>query len=294
MAVRACLPVTPRSGMVVAPADRNVPRAGSSSDVCILTDRVKLVQHMINVTALVAAAKARQPWLNLSQCANLAPAGTGSGTLYALLKRYSRHAHHIHDRLTAELTGRGAHCLFITVRDPVHRLVSGWKLEGIPIHRNAYLRFAAPHSNGSLARFVDAFSNATDTDHQAVVRYWAHSVGRNGLLDRAGKEWGHGQVGSQFLKSQASYLHQVPPDGVTVHFLCTEQLANGAANLLAGQGLDGDADHIPHEHVRAYAVPATAAAQAPLALSAAQERVVRDDMFPWDTQLHRIVCGSHS
>ena len=100
MAVRACLPVTPRSGMVVAPADRNVPRAGSSSDVCILTDRVKLVQHMINVTALVAAAKARQPWLNLSQCANLAPAGTGTGTLYALLKRYSRHAHHIHNRIS--------------------------------------------------------------------------------------------------------------------------------------------------------------------------------------------------
>ena len=135
---------------------------------------------------------------------------------------------------SAQLVKRGARCLLITIRDPVDRLISGWRMEGAHHHRGAFLKFAAPKSDGFLSNFVDAFSNFSHPDHSRVMQYWAASIGQNGFFlhdGRPAKPGSRGQLGSQFLKAQTSYLEQGPADGVTLHFLCLERLSEDMSSL---------------------------------------------------------------
>ena len=78
---------------------------------------------------------------HLSDCANLAPAGTGSSSLVALLKKQTEtagRAHHLHSARINHLAGlphngasnthrrHQASCFLLTVRDPVDRLLTAF------------------------------------------------------------------------------------------------------------------------------------------------------------------------
>lgn len=87
--------------------------------------------------AIVQAAKrtraARRNRTSIGACANLAPAGTGTRTLYkrlaklqSLYKLAPRRAYHDHWRVSNALYRAGARCFVITLRDPAERMKTAW------------------------------------------------------------------------------------------------------------------------------------------------------------------------
>lgn len=60
---------------------------------------------------------------NLKTCVNLVPAHTGTTSVFEQLKRYSAHAHHNHFYFPNSST---PDCVFITLRDPLERLLSAF------------------------------------------------------------------------------------------------------------------------------------------------------------------------
>lgn len=79
---------------------------------------------------------------SIQDCANLAPAGTGSRTLYkrlAQLQHSPRRAHHDHWRDAISLQAQGASCFLITLRDPAERWKTAWAF--LEQHTGVYLPY---------------------------------------------------------------------------------------------------------------------------------------------------------
>jgi hypothetical protein len=66
---------------------------------------------------------------NISECANVAVAHTGSTHLQSKMLLLSEHAHHDHDFDVGTLYGRGIRCFVLTIRDPADRLVSAFNFD---------------------------------------------------------------------------------------------------------------------------------------------------------------------
>ena len=86
------------------------------------------------VQAVRRTRAARRNRTSIGACANLAPAGTGTRTLYkrlahlqSLYKFTPRRAYHDHWRVSSALYRAGARCFVITLRDPAERMKTAWK-----------------------------------------------------------------------------------------------------------------------------------------------------------------------
>ena len=87
-----------------------------------------------------------RPGGDLRECSNLAPAGTGTTSLTALLQPHSAHTHHIHLITPAVPRTLAVDCFVMTLRDPADRLVTAFnyqKAVGLTFPENA-LRPADP------------------------------------------------------------------------------------------------------------------------------------------------------
>ena len=183
-------------------------------------------------------------------CMNLAPPGTGTVALAEMLRRTwgcsnwlcgdrmeeGARLHHDHTfRLNFTMTSWDEKslppCLIMTVRDPVARLQSGWRLRlqrsrltgGFYLHNDPATELknttAAP-SIPKLSDFVDAFRNSSHPFHDAVQRAYFNSVWLpnprfyNLLVND----------GDPFLISQRDYLRGIDCAREALYLLCTERL----------------------------------------------------------------------
>ena len=89
--------------------------------------------YSLALGAVMQSARRRHASTKISDCVNLAPAGTGTRTLYKRLQQYApRRAHHSHWRTAAFLHSYKRHvsspprCFVVTLRDPAERWKTAW------------------------------------------------------------------------------------------------------------------------------------------------------------------------
>lgn len=217
----------------------------------------------------------RRPRAHLSQCVNIAIAGTGSTTLASWLQQRSIHAHHNHildtwDKLLQwdKLQGspQPPRCAIVTLRDPARRLESGARFELFEVHRHIGPlaseagRFLHPTNARAtrtrelidcLERCANDASNGTTPNATGCDR--PCSAAGRGMLrlyqaSAAMHSWPHGlnvqglsgpTSGSFFLISQLEYLRGLDllnDSAPDVHFLCTERMAEMWESLVSRIG----------------------------------------------------------
>lgn len=191
----------------------------------------------------------------------LAPAGTGTTSLNAILARLSKKGQpHTHvRRIEANVRGNYA----ISIRDPVERLVSGWK------YRTMSTRSHRPWVRAaSVTDFIEAFLDASHPLHIESQRVYWNSVLRP-LPPAAGVVV---QFGDPFLVSQVDYLRNYDPALHHVVVVCTE-------------GLSWLSYHLNNVTVHRNRHEQT--------LTPMRGRIVQAvyDMYPRDTALYRAYCG---
>lgn len=207
--------------------------------------------NIMRLEALVPATTGFK--VPLDRCANLAVAGTGSGTLFTRLATLRRdlnspitdnQTRHVHDgyadssddklnqignitRLArAEFDGRA--CFILSVRDPVARIQSGIRYDATnECNPDSYwaamlrlLRCIQTVTSGlTLDPWATALRNTSHPYHDSVVKALVPRVGVNGMpLPKTGA--------SNFFVPQVEYLRGLTPCGLEteVHFMCTEKL----------------------------------------------------------------------
>ena len=254
----------------------------------------------------------------LSDCANLAPAGTGTMTLYEQALRAApagRHWQHSHERRIRSPGLENVSCFIITLRDPAARLESGFRYDTahwFSHELDRVFRQGEPVMPAT-ADFVAAFRNGSTGDAWAgVMRMFLGSASHPlATVSPPVKGWEAGapRSGSNFLVSQLDYFRdyhgpRAPTEtrAQVMHVLCTERFDEGWSALLSRRFGIKDTKAYLHANDRA-ADPKGAAArggvrnghyQAPpvTGLSDEDASFVRKCMFPWDALLHARLCDS--
>lgn len=173
----------------------------------------------------------RRPRWNASRCTVLAPAGTGTTTLAALLKPVSRFAHHAHMETPRNLWAKGARCFLLTVRDPVERLVTAFSFEAAQgVFRNKPLR---AHTWWDPRHWVRQFMLGNPAP-RGVYNRSLQPVWSSPFFNEVR------EGGNPFLVPQASYLFDFLDwsdvgslDDVDVHLICTRTLWRDWLRFLA-------------------------------------------------------------
>ena len=190
----------------------------------------------------------------LDQCINLAPDGTGSASLFAMLKRYSNFSHHDHGKRMIQNPRDGdPTCFIMTVREPAARLSS--------LFRHA----AGPVAGDEIVR---ALANATHPLHHNLM---------------------HGHSLTQvFRNSQISYLlnNRCAAHTMNIHLVCYEHLDSDIASLLSESF--GINTAVVHRANRTGSLDT----KHTVSLSPTLRDFVNNEMFPLDTMLHEMACGS--
>ena len=270
------------------------PDAGASCPVGLplkLPELPQLVRQDAIAAAVAAARSARRS--NLTQCMNLAPAGTGSQSLVNGLGALAPGRwHHDHFwRVAPE--GNGVHCFMMTLRDPAARLASGfrylsqWRAAAAP----SVTSFVADLRNSSAPAHADAmrsYREAAAWPTRRVVRAGgvpvlvtcANPDGR-GLSDPLLPALGELCF---FMMPHVGYLRGFDSHDA-LHVLCTETLDADWAALLRRFGYG--ARPLAHSHLRAAAVERREGE-----LNGADAEFVRRCLFPWDAWLHRELCAA--
>ena len=217
----------------------------------------------------------RRPRAHLSQCINIAIAGTGSTTLASWLQQRSIHAQHNHvldtwDKLLHWDKLQGSphppRCAIVTLRDPARRLESGVRYELFETHRHIGPlaseagRFLHPTNARAtqtrelidcLERCANDPSNGTTPKATGCDR--PCSAAGRGMLrlyqaSAAVHSWPNGMSvlglsgptsGSFFLISQLEYLRGLDllnDSAPDVHFLCTERMGEMWESLVSRIG----------------------------------------------------------
>eukprot|EP00310_Coccolithus_braarudii_P018083 CAMPEP_0183337804 /NCGR_PEP_ID=MMETSP0164_2-20130417/5323_1 /TAXON_ID=221442 /ORGANISM="Coccolithus pelagicus ssp braarudi, Strain PLY182g" /LENGTH=335 /DNA_ID=CAMNT_0025507557 /DNA_START=13 /DNA_END=1020 /DNA_ORIENTATION=+ len=254
----------------------------------------------------------------LDSCTNLAIAGTGSLSLLEALKSASPlhpsdkfRWHHMHDQRIGHVAPsatelprsgkkRGYTCFIMSIRDPAARLESGfrWSLQGVklvPFGHELDRSFSGePYTLRSVSAFVRAFANASDVAHHAVMRSYLSSVAHP-YTAKTRRSYSLGVAwGSQFLVSQLDYLRGFDPSTMSLHILCAERFEADWQQLLRRFGLSEVP--LPHANDRLARVHGKAAHNGTyedqFSLIPKLARFVRNCLYPWDTHLHRALCGA--
>lgn len=237
---------------------------------------------------LLTSCSGRRCAHGLADCMNLAPAGTGTQTVTDWLKAEgSPWAHHDHWRRA----NTSAPCLVLTVRDPVARLRSGWRLRLAKSHR-----FRGPDSGFlrgmlNLSQFVAALRDPQHERHIESLGLYRASL----LNPRHEPRQRTRQLGDPFLTPVASYLHGVQLQRVELHLLCTERLGEGITELRAS--LEHN-EMIGASFLRNQRVGQAAHGGAKYLMTLTQRTELNEAdaaflraLYPWDVALHARVCA---
>lgn len=236
---------------------------------------------------------------NISLCANLAPAGTGTTTLHTLLSRLSpRLAHHSHAATPRQFWKR-AKCFVMTLRDPAERLVTAFRFE-----------ISVSHGGSSLLlrrhwwfpqHWVHSFMSGESTTWQQYNfslpgnLHWTRSR-------RAGAEPNILRLGNAFLVPQVAYLFDLLADDTPsslvdhVHFICTDHFARDWRRFLSRFGVEAhdqssNQTTVLHANQRSNPRLREWFAQFLVDSNQTQERdYLRDCMYRLDTLLYRRIC----
>ena len=242
----------------------------------------------------------------LHKSANLAPAGSGTTTLYQSLQHISPHAHHAH-LYTVELVSRREgspklkslpadppppNCFVITMREPAARLESGYRHAVLRRRNNVRKRPArTPARKNATAGWWNA--TALNEPIDAEIDAWRRhpdvgagatfgGLGENGTLPR-----GMGVIQHQFFWPSAGYVHGARAFGAKrVHLLCTDRLRDDLKRFAR------DAWSMPNFSVhtsfgRSERMPGDASHIS----SPAMRHWVNYYAYPADTALWRLACA---
>ena len=260
----------------------------------------------------------RPPRARLSECTNLAIAGTGSSTLATWLAKVSIHSHHNHaldtwERLLKWERLRGharPKCVIVILRDPAHRLESGARYEIFERRVGQFISAAGQHlhpDNPRATKLSELIQCLRHRGDGAPCDRRCSAAGRGMLnlydssaslpcwsrLDTVGLSGP--EHGSYFLVSQLAYLRSFDflnaSRGPDVHFLCTERLPemwDGLVKRLSGESAGAGTG-------RSLQNRSSASRGAFIAkntrLDADSAAFVRESMFAWDARLHEAFCG---
>ena len=249
------------------------------------------------------ACARRMPLLSSpDRCINLAPAETGSTTVYHRLltlchtqhSHQCRHVVHDHRRRLVHLQ-KPAECVLMPLRDPAQRLESAWRSDVMASdQRVAYilnsLRGWPPKRgpNVSLSDFVAAFRDSGHASHASVQAIYASSVYQWSTWS---KSRGAPSKGSNFLISQAEYLRGLDCAHTAVHFICNERLDEDWMRLLSTTGANASFDmHSRRENRMQGCAEHADCKGSDWRLAGRDAAFVRSSMFFTDDILHTTFC----
>ena len=125
-------------------------------------------EYSLALGAVMQSTRRRHASTQISDCVNLAPAGTGTRTLYKRLQQYSpRRAHHSHWRTAAFLHTYKRHvvaaprCFIVTLRDPAERWKTAWSF--LEQQSGVYLPYGQ-HQQAPLKVLMRHFRSFTPND----------------------------------------------------------------------------------------------------------------------------------
>ena len=261
---------------------------------------------------LQRCAMRRPDVASLTQCANLAVAGTGSETLSHLLgSKRNQYVHHYHVKRIRDFPA--ARCFIATIRDPAERLESGYRFELVNDAFNPTQplnSLAGPFP--TLGAFVDALQNTSSSRHQRALlmlqrsslepsRKFQHSMATlpncwrftsasaSRLIQ---SKTSFSCIGSNFLVPQVDYLIGADCSRTELHFLCTRTLERDWAAMSASFSDVAAAANVSHHfHARSSEVSSISpSALERSRLNDEQKAFVRNCLYPDDTRLYRHVC----
>lgn len=263
--------------------------------------------------------------LDLSRCANLVPAGTGSESLRAAMldaaphSKLITHDHSLRAEHVRNLTGGNmVRCFVISLRDPADRLSSGFRWEG---NMPAFVWWSRTlvdpglgDTQRSAGRFVDALRDSAHDDHAYASAQYDHSALRTLMSRPTGSHAALVQPpgsGSLFLVSQLDHLRGIDCGrGDVLRVVCTERFAESWADIRADDTSGSTARRSPlhlnertgtdNASIAKWGLPVSllrTGVMSPEALlrkswlTAQQRSYVREELYPWDTALHALWCG---
>ena len=238
---------------------------------------------------------------HISECAHIAPAGTGTGSLSAALhltarddKRRRAPLYLAHDHNKQISSVPSSRCFVMTLRDPAERLMSGFRHGGWPW----------PLWNFSI--FVGALrSRAVNSPLQRS----AHSLFNTSVARAMHGTKLHPPRTQFFLIPQIAYLRGLNCSHAEMHVLCTCALKSEWAKLRAAFKDDGDANMprcLPDENRRSRFFNGSSACHGAgcgkvthMATTKPAEIVdpldvafVREHLYPEDAMWHSAHCGA--
>ena len=241
---------------------------------------------------------------SLAACANLAPAGTASTTIFEmLLAAGSRLAHHRHSirarHLQRQNNGVAPPCLVMSLRDPAQRLRSGfaWEFQAHSLRecRRMTVDFVCPMLRLAVnaSDFVRAFVSPEHPAHSSVVDMHRRSITRPRQV-----KWGDVDAvvgGSNFLIAQSDYLRSISCASSSVHYVCAENLVADWRKLLPPTIGVSAALYLRRRRANMtvgvdISKKRARALQRLTHLSVEEKELVRTRMFPQDTALWRREC----
>ena len=218
-----------------------------------------------------------RPRTRIADCMNLAPAGTGSTSVFSALRQYSNYSHHNHaTRLPqrATVNGRRPTCFILTVREPAARLASLLRYAGVSPTRYAGFLSEFGLANATADDLVAALKDARDARHADALR----------------------AVPDEFWIPQVSYVEEnsCARGRMEIHVLCTERLSEDLRELMVDTfGVAGFEAARVNDRSRKFASAQRAETEIE---SAALRDFVNYELGARDFELHQHFCagrGTH-
>lgn len=269
----------------------------SSCPPCVVREQPAQYSARARLLAQLAAGGGgarRRAASALSECANLAPAGTGTRPLTAWLRKHSKLAHHLHTARYMHL--KAAKCVILTIRDPWARLISGFNFERDARTHNPHTFARAGYR--SAEAFVDALTRSDHERLPASALYYSslRGVYRNISTPRYVQPFSYNTIrgGEHHLVPQIDYVDDAMFSTVDIHFLCTESLDSDLAEL-SSTFEPAPGGGVP-DIQRMSAVPSRVVKHQRhrANLTSCHAKYVRECLYPADAWLWEHICVSHS
>lgn len=158
--------------------------------------------------------------MNLSAAKLLAPPGTGTTSLNEIMSQFQHRAIPHDHTLRIDPTLPGTYVM--TIRDPVKRMISGWKFR---LYKRRSKRTWI--DSGDLNEFAEAFVNTSHHLHLQSQRVYWNSV----HLPLPPTQHRVVSFGEPFLVSQTDFLRGLNHSIHHIHFVCTENIGRFALSL---------------------------------------------------------------
>jgi len=253
---------------------------------------------------------------NITSCRGLYPAHTGTVSLATAISRAHGHPEvhkyapwdHDHKRRIGMLQPPPP-CYVMSVRDPVARLRTVFSFQAARYHGQHRLRDV--YSVSTPSEFVRAFANASHPAHRTIFHHLNSSRGEVQIRDWAGYHDFNATIDA--LTPQPEFLRGLTNETAPeYHAICTSRMAADWQAMVRRMpctpseqpcawqqsGLDGHT----HDHTKTAASRGNGSTgmsshlevEKWLRMTPEEEAIVRDCMYPDDTQLNRALCEEPS